>query len=220
MYLLALACCLSVVLLSSSALVGAFSISLFLLLCAGATFPSSSLGWYDAMKQHVLHHATEGDKGDSTRRKGKTTTQKGSGAETPPPQSGEETRHTRESCSPEIPCVPELLISAEAPPPLNTSRDSLASHCSSPHRSVSTRKMSLAIRPTQCAAAFRQSRQWVSSQSLSDKTLNSTSRGSLFFSAIFVHTLTCCPHISLLHSLSAHIRTSSCVCTYTHGSSS
>ena len=34
-----------------------------------------------------------------------------------------------------------------------------------------------------------------------------------------VHTLTCCTHIFLLHSLSAHIRTSSCVCTCTHGSS-
>ena len=34
-----------------------------------------------------------------------------------------------------------------------------------------------------------------------------------------VHTLTCCTHIFLLHSLSAHSRTSSCVCTYTHGSS-
>ena len=34
-----------------------------------------------------------------------------------------------------------------------------------------------------------------------------------------VHTLTCCTHICLLHSLSAHIRTSACVCTYTHGSS-
>ena len=33
-----------------------------------------------------------------------------------------------------------------------------------------------------------------------------------------VHTLTCCTHIFLLHSLSAHIRTLSCVCTYTHGS--
>ena len=34
-----------------------------------------------------------------------------------------------------------------------------------------------------------------------------------------VRTLTSCTHIFLLHSLSAHIRTSSCVCTYTHGSS-
>ena len=35
-----------------------------------------------------------------------------------------------------------------------------------------------------------------------------------------VHTLTCCTHIFLLHSLSAHIRTFSCACTYTHGSCS
>ena len=33
------------------------------------------------------------------------------------------------------------------------------------------------------------------------------------------HTLTCRTHKFLLHSLSAHIRTSSCVCTHTHGSS-
>ena len=33
------------------------------------------------------------------------------------------------------------------------------------------------------------------------------------------HTLTCCTHIFLLHSLSAHIRTSSYVCTQAHGSS-
>ena len=38
--------------------------------------------------------------------------------------------------------------------------------------------------------------------------------------AVGVHTLTCCTHIFLLHSLSVLIRTSSCVCTYTHGSSS
>ena len=33
-----------------------------------------------------------------------------------------------------------------------------------------------------------------------------------------VHTPTCCTHVVLLHNLSAHIRTSSCVCAYTYGS--
>ena len=37
-------------------------------------------------------------------------------------------------------------------------------------------------------------------------------------SSQFVHTLTCRTHIVLLHSESAHIRTSSCVCTHTHDS--
>ena len=43
---------------------------------------------------------------------------------------------------------------------------------------------------------------------------------SLSLLSACVHTLTCRTHIFLLHSLSAHIRTSSCVCTYTHGSRS
>ena len=36
---------------------------------------------------------------------------------------------------------------------------------------------------------------------------------------VSVHTLTCRTHIFLLHSLSAHIRTYSCVSTHTNGSS-